>query len=128
MIETDGQDSATCQNPREGTWMAFLEFLMIIRTKLQIVIIFFLQKQEEMCRGKRKFTVSLGFYFSERVSNFSLKSRVIRSLEFFGPRSKAVLGREGFVWVPVFRSFNKLHEVGVLSYLSYTLFKCFVGD
>ena len=39
-----------------------------------------------------------------------------------------VLRREGFTWVPVLRIFNKLHEVGVLSYLSYTLFKCFVDD
>ena len=27
------------------------------------------------------------------------------------------------MWAPVLRSFDKLHEVGVLSYLSYTLFK-----
>ena len=30
------------------------------------------------------------------------------------------------MWTPVLRSFNKLREVGVLSYLFYTLFKCFV--
>ena len=39
-----------------------------------------------------------------------------------------VLRSKGFVWVPVLGSFDKIHEVGVLSYLSYTLFKCFVDD
>ena len=39
-----------------------------------------------------------------------------------------VLRGEGNAWTPVLRSFDKLHEVGVLSYLSYTLFKCFVDD
>ena len=32
------------------------------------------------------------------------------------------------MWAPVLGSFDKLREVGVLSYLSYTLFKCFVDD
>ena len=39
-----------------------------------------------------------------------------------------VLRSEGFTWVIVLRRFDKLVEVGVLSYLSYTLFKCFVDD
>ena len=39
-----------------------------------------------------------------------------------------VLRSEGFAWVPVLRSFDKLREVGVLFYLSYILFKCFVDD
>ena len=30
------------------------------------------------------------------------------------------------MWVSVLGSFEKLHEVGVLSYLFYPLFKCFV--
>ena len=72
---------------------------------------------------------SLGFLFSsERVSDFYLRYRAIGPLDFFGPRSKAILRSEGFAWVPVLRSFDKLREVGVLSYLSYTLFKCFVDD
>ena len=33
-----------------------------------------------------------------------------------------------YVWTPKSWSFDKLREVGVLSYLSYTLFKCFVDD
>ena len=62
------------------------------------------------------------------MCDFSLRSRVIEPSDFFGPRSKAVLRSEGFAWIPVLGSFNKLHEVGVLSYLSYTLFKSFVDD
>ena len=68
------------------------------------------------------------FDFRERVCNFSLRSRAIGPSEFFGPRSKAVLHSKGFAWVSVSWSFDKIHEVGVLSYLSYTLFKCFVDD
>ena len=30
------------------------------------------------------------------------------------------------MWTPVLGVFDKLHEVGVSSYLFYTLFKCFV--
>ena len=33
-----------------------------------------------------------------------------------------------YVWTPKSWSFDKLREVGVLSYLSYTLFKCFFDD
>ena len=39
-----------------------------------------------------------------------------------------VLCSEGSAWVSVSWSFDKLREVGVLSYMSYTLFKCFVDD
>ena len=31
-----------------------------------------------------------------------------------------------YTWVPISGVFDKLHEVEVLSYLFYTLFKCFV--
>ena len=67
-------------------------------------------------------------FFSERGSDFSLRSRAIGLSDFFGSRSKAVLRSEGFAWVPILRSFDKLREVGVLSYLLYLLFKCFVDD
>ena len=33
-----------------------------------------------------------------------------------------------YVWTPKSWSFDKIREVSVLSYLSYTLFKCFVDD
>ena len=63
---------------------------------------------------------------SERVCDFSLGLRAIRPSEFFGTRRKVALRSEAYAWAPVLRSFDKLHEVGVSSYLSYTLFKCFV--
>ena len=66
------------------------------------------------------------FYFRERVCNFSLRSQAIGPLDSFGTRRKVVLRGEGNTWAPVSWSFDKLREVGVLSYLSYTLFKCFV--
>ena len=69
----------------------------------------------------------LGFWvFSERVSDFSLRSRAIGPSDFFGTRRKVALRDEDNAWAPVSWSFNKLLEVGVLSYLFYPLFKCFV--
>ena len=62
-----------------------------------------------------------------RECNFSLGFWPIGPSDFFGPRSKVVLRNEGFAWAPVSGSFNKLREVGVLSYLIYHLFKCFVN-
>ena len=60
------------------------------------------------------------------MCNFSLRSRLIGPSDFDGVRRKVILHGEGNAWAPVSWSFDKLHEVGVLSYLSYTLFKCFV--
>ena len=64
--------------------------------------------------------------FLERRNNFSLRSRAIGPTDFFGARMKAVLLGEDNAWTPVLGSFDKLHEVGVLSYLFYSWFKCFV--
>ena len=41
--------------------------------------------------------------------------------------NKVVLHIEDYAWAPVLRSFDKIREVGVLSYLFYPLFKCFVN-
>ena len=73
-------------------------------------------------RAERKWRCSgLGFMvFRERGSGFSLGFRSIGPSDFFGPRRKVVLRSEGFVWAPVLGSFNKLCEVGVLSYLVYS--------
>ena len=92
---------------------------------LNSVISFFKKKgenvQEEMrCRR-------LGFFtFSERVSDFFLKSREIQPSNSFGARRKVVIRGEGNAWAPISWSFDKLREVGVLSYLLYSRFKCFV--
>ena len=72
--------------------------------------------------------MSLGFgVFSERVCNFSLGSRPIGPSDFFEPRRKVDLHGEDYAWAPVWGSFDKIREVGVLSYLIYPLFKCFVN-
>ena len=64
----------------------------------------------------------------ERKCAFSLDFRSIGLSIFDGARRKVVLRGEGNTWGPVSWSFDKLREVGALSYLSYTLFKCFVDD
>ena len=60
------------------------------------------------------------------MCNFSLRCRPIGLSDFFGPRKKVALCGEDYAWSPVLGSFDKLHEAGVLSYLGYSLFKCFV--
>ena len=77
-------------------------------------------------RGWTFLTVSLGFGFRERECHFSLRSRAIRSSNHFESRRKTVLHIMDYKWAPVSGVFDKLHEVGVSSYLFYTLFKCFV--
>ena len=80
------------------------------------------------CSREREFGLQKWWIFSERVCNFSLGLRAIGPSDFFGPRHKVVLRIKDYTWAPVSGSFDKLHEVGVLSYLSYTLFKWFVDD
>ena len=60
--------------------------------------------------------------FSERVSNFSLGLRTIRPSEFVGTRRKVALRDKAYAWTPVLGVFNKLREVGDLSYLGFTLY------
>ena len=59
--------------------------------------------------------------FFLRESTFSLRFREIGPSNSFGPIRKVVLCGEGFVWVLVLGVFDKLREVGVSSYLSFTL-------
>ena len=60
------------------------------------------------------------------MCNFSLRSWAIGPLDFDGARREAVLRGEDNAWTPVLGVFDKLREVGVSSYLFYTLFKCCV--
>ena len=55
------------------------------------------------------------------MCDFSLGFWAIRPSEPFGTRSKVALHGEAYEWTPVLRSFDKLREVGVSSYLSFTL-------
>ena len=57
-----------------------------------------------------------------RRLDFSLSFRQIRPSEVFRARRKAALRGEAYAWVPDLRSFDKLREVGDLSYLSFTLY------
>ena len=59
-------------------------------------------------------------FFSFRESTFSLDFRQIRPSDSFEPRRKVVLRGEDNTWTPDLRSFDKLHEVGVSSYLFYS--------
>ena len=55
--------------------------------------------------------------FRVRVSSLSLKSREIGPSKVFGARRKDVLRGEVYAWTPDLKSFDKLREVRVLSYL-----------
>ena len=55
------------------------------------------------------------------MCNFSLGFRAIRPSEFFGVRRKVALRGEAYEWAPVLRNFEKLREVGVSSYLNFSL-------
>ena len=59
--------------------------------------------------------------YRERESHFSLDFREIRPSELVGTRSKAALRIETYAWAPVLGVFDKIREVGDLSYLGFTL-------
>ena len=71
-------------------------------------------------RKKRRSEVQI-LNFRERESHFSLDFREIQPLEFVGTRRKAALRIETYMWAPVLGVFDKLREVGDLSYLGFTL-------
>ena len=54
--------------------------------------------------------------------DFSIESWEIRPSEVVGARRKAALLGEIYAWAPDLRSFDKLREVGVSSYLSFILY------
>ena len=68
---------------------------------------------------------ALFFIFRERTCSFSLGSWKIRPSDSFATRRVVLLGEDN-AWTTVLGSFFKLLEVGVSSYLFYSLFKCFV--
>ena len=84
-------------------------------------VILFKLKRGENIRKKRKSYRSFDFSKpNERECDFSLGLRSIRPSEFFWIRRKVALRGEAYAWVSILRSFNKLREVGVSSYLSFT--------
>ena len=86
-----------------------------------MVIFFFKRKdqnvQDEKCDAEAMLLI---FLERERESTFSLGFQLIGPSVFDGARSKVVLRDEGNTWAPVLGSFDKLREVGVLSYLFYS--------
>ena len=62
------------------------------------------------------------FVSSGRERDLSLDLRAIRPSKFVGTRSKAALRIETYAWAPVSGVFDKLREVGDLSYLGFTLY------
>ena len=67
------------------------------------------------------------FIFIFSSLRFFLRSTKIGSQVFVRDEGKVDLRDESYVWTPKSWSFDKLREVGVLSYLFYPLFKCFVN-
>ena len=66
--------------------------------------------------------MAMGLKVLERERDFSLKYWAIQPSEVFGPRRKAALRREAYAWTPVLGVFDKLREVGDLSYLGFILY------
>ena len=80
------------------------------------------EKEAKTCWAREFITVAkMVCFWSERERDFSLGFWAIRSSEFVGTRRKVALRNEAYAWAPVLRSFDKLREVRVLSYLSFTL-------
>ena len=61
--------------------------------------------------------------FRERSSHLSLDFPMIGPSNSGETRGKVDPHCKSYAWVPVLRSFDKLREVGVFSYLSYSLAK-----
>ena len=74
-----------------------------------------MKKEERTYSGWR-------FHFRERKVDFSLDFWAIQPSELVGTRRKAALRIEAYAWALVLGVFDKLHEVGDLSYLGFTLY------
>ena len=91
------------------------------RTKVNSVISFIKKTKTKSCWRRNCLQWLWILSFSERESHFSLKYWAIRPSELFGTRRKVTLRIEAHSWAPVLGVFDKLREVGVSSYLSFTL-------
>ena len=104
-----------------------LEILNEENDKIMHSVILFKLKRDKNVRGRNVRCSGYGwFVFRERRTSFSLNFWLIRPSEFFGARRKVALCSKAYAWAPILRSFDKLCEVWVLSYLFYPLFKSFV--
>ena len=73
-------------------------------------------------QGKRNLQGPKFVILFKRESTFSLKSQAIGPSKFVGIRKKAALHIKAYEWAPVLGVFDKLREVGDLSYLGFTLY------
>ena len=71
--------------------------------------------------GRKSDAVADFHTFRESVSSFSLSFWAIRPSKFFGARRKAALRIETYACALDLRTFDKFREVGVSSYLGFTL-------
>ena len=84
--------------------------------------LFKLTKGEKNVNGKRGVAAKRkNGCFREKVSDFSLDLRQIRTSAVFRARRETALRGEGFAWVPDLGSFLKLREVRVSPYLGFIL-------
>ena len=102
--------------------MSLMESLNDNRTKVQIVPSPTTKKGKRKREERRRYRELENGVFRERVSHFSLDFREIRPSEFVRTRRKAALRIETYVWAAVLGVFDKLRELGNLSYLGFTLY------
>ena len=122
IIKTDSRDSAKCQKSKLGDINGIIEFVLNDnKTKCAWYHLLQLKLEAKNVGGENRCGSRFFLCFSERVSSFSLGLWAIRLSEFFGIRRKVALRGEAYAWAPILKSFDKLLEVGVSSYLSFTL-------
>ena len=102
--------------------MSLMESLNDNRTKVQIVPSPTTKKGKRKREERRRYRELGNGVFRERVSHLSLDFREIRPSKFVGTRRKVALPIETYMWAPVLGVFDKLREVGDLSYLGFTLY------
>ena len=101
--------------------MVIIYILKLEKDKIATVLVFSKLKRDQNVGEEKILAVADLFGFRERISNFSLDFWEIRPSEVFGARRKAALRGEAYAWAPVLGVFDKLREVGVSSYLGFTL-------
>ena len=89
------------------------------------MLIFFLKLETKTCwkcwRGSSCKKGKNGC-FRERRTSFSLDYRAIRPSAVVGTRREVAIRGETYAWAPNLRSFDKLREIGDLSYLGFILY------
>ena len=103
--------------------MSFWNSFKLEKDKREIVSSPTFEKGKENVKVGRRYSEFQILFSSERERerDFSLDLRTIRSSEFVGTRRKVALRDEVNAWTPVLGVFDKLREVEVSSYLSFTL-------